>query len=607
MADHAGFAAVLAIEQHVLVDVVRAAYGNGVFSRSLVEPLLPEREIDFGLTLFVDAPQVRLGDDGSVEIGVRSWGRLDKGRFGVITNSWKVLIETSSTAAMTCRRASAGEPLRLGLEGASTRTGSLTVLSGPALPDDDRTRVSLAIGMSGGRLDAALAKVDLSGLIDHPLLARIRATRSATATIRTHGSRLFIGFDVTGAETIGTTPTITTVGDPAALSPFTNDDIALSINPIALPLAFGVAAERVKIDLAAQDISLDQLDVASNNGFFAVSGRIHLTGATGSFSLRATPRLSPTALEFEISEQTSEAHATGWRRVLQILSQIVPGAIFVAAFFQLAGQDGEPQFSLGLGQKRDARFLVPNTHSPWFRARLERFDVSAEQLLTSLSVRATFDSGGIIGPDGISAEEVRLDRAFVEVTLPFGIGTDDETVELRWTVWTDDDANPVLVQTIDAPLALALWLPAHQKLLDARRVRIAVRVYRRLGERVEELLQARHIMQINDIDRSHPYIRVTHNVRVPSVHIEADGHRTLQGYPLRRRTSAIHRTDLPGRCRMVVKLARDKDRFGPEIPLGFVEALDELPFGREHLLEHRDEVCDYCFFGGPTGNVPLIP
>ena len=106
MSDHAGFAAVLAIEQHVLVDVVRAAYGNGVFSRSLVEPLLPEREIDFGLTLFVDAPQVRLGDDGSVEIGVRSWGRLDKGRFGVITNSWKVLIETSSTAALTCRRPS---------------------------------------------------------------------------------------------------------------------------------------------------------------------------------------------------------------------------------------------------------------------------------------------------------------------------------------------------------------------------------------------------------------------------------------------------------------------------------------------------------------------
>ena len=48
-------------------------------------------------------------------------------------------------------------------------------------------------------------------------------------------------------------------------------------------------------------------------------------------------------------------------------------------------------------------------------------------------------------------------------------------------------------------------------------------------------------------------VRWEHNVRVPSIHIEADGSRSSQGYPVRRRRSKIHRTHLPGRCHMVAR------------------------------------------------------
>ncbi len=38
-----------------------------------------------------------------------------------------------------------------------------------------------------------------------------------------------------------------------------------------------------------------------------------------------------------------------------------------------------------------------------------------------------------------------------------------------------------------------------------------------------------------------------------------------------------------------------------------LEYLPDLPFARADLIANRARVCDYCFFGGPTKDVPLIP
>ena len=34
--------------------------------------------------------------------------------------------------------------------------------------------------------------------------------------------------------------------------------------------------------------------------------------------------------------------------------------------------------------------------------------------------------------------------------------------------------------------------------------------------------------------------------------------------------------------------------------------MDELPFPLEELVAHRGLVCDYCFFGGPDKDEPLM-
>jgi len=60
--------------------------------------------------------------------------------------------------------------------------------------------------------------------------------------------------------------------------------------------------------------------------------------------------------------------------------------------------------------------------------------------------------------------------------------------------------------------------------------------------------------------------------------------------------SAIHRTAVPGRCSMLMRAAY-KAKF---------LYLDELPFPVAELNNHRDELCEYCFFGGPDKTVPLI-
>jgi hypothetical protein len=45
---------------------------------------------------------------------------------------------------------------------------------------------------------------------------------------------------------------------------------------------------------------------------------------------------------------------------------------------------------------------------------------------------------------------------------------------------------------------------------------------------------------------------------------------------------------------------------GPGVTPSAIQYLDALPFPVENLVASRKQVCDYCFFGGPTRTVPLI-
>lgn len=108
---------------------------------------------------------------------------------------------------------------------------------------------------------------------------------------------------------------------------------------------------------------------------------------------------------------------------------------------------------------------------------------------------------------------------------------------------------------------------------------VTVRVYRPLSGRQKEFGSSQFKISVEDrFDRSHPFVQ---------------WNGWAAGTPKR---SALHRTAAPGRCSMIMRAAhRAKFLY-----------LDELPFPIEQINEHREELCEYCFFGGPDKFVPLI-
>lgn len=111
-----------------------------------------------------------------------------------------------------------------------------------------------------------------------------------------------------------------------------------------------------------------------------------------------------------------------------------------------------------------------------------------------------------------------------------------------------------------------------------------------------ELLNRTVAVSIKDyLDRTHPYVWWQH-----TTHFDTFAHPEPAVWTYhkntRQRTSRIHRTAYPGRCKMIHEAAH----------LRAYQYLDELPFPKEGLLQHRDLVCDYCFFGGPDKCTPLV-
>ena len=108
---------------------------------------------------------------------------------------------------------------------------------------------------------------------------------------------------------------------------------------------------------------------------------------------------------------------------------------------------------------------------------------------------------------------------------------------------------------------------------------VTVRVYRPLSGRQKEFGSSRFKISVEDrFDRSHPFVH---------------WNGWAGGGPKR---SALHRTAAPGRCSMIMRAAhRAKFLY-----------LDALPFPHAEINEHRKELCEYCFFGGPDKFVPLI-
>jgi hypothetical protein len=100
------------------------------------------------------------------------------------------------------------------------------------------------------------------------------------------------------------------------------------------------------------------------------------------------------------------------------------------------------------------------------------------------------------------------------------------------------------------------------------------------------------------LKRDKPFVRWSHSVYYERYVRSATGVKTRIGWMSENRRSKIHRTDTPGRCKFA-------ERFPEDMSQSELEYLTALPFPASALAEHRKEVCDYCFYGGPTKTTPL--
>ncbi len=171
----------------------------------------------------------------------------------------------------------------------------------------------------------------------------------------------------------------------------------------------------------------------------------------------------------------------------------------------------------------------------------------------------------------------------------------DHAVRVRWMVRRVDSGAIVVLQ--DLPYAATASInttvsgkggPTGRRivldrtdpaLMPVSEFSVHLRVYRPLHGRVRELGSSRFRIGVLDrVDRSRPYV-------------------FWKGWAAGvKKQSVIHRTAVPGRCSMVLRAAA-RAQF---------QYLDALPFPVAELNDHRKEICEYCFFGGPDKYTPLV-
>jgi len=205
-------------------------------------------------------------------------------------------------------------------------------------------------------------------------------------------------------------------------------------------------------------------------------------------------------------------------------------------------------------------------------------DASLKVIVAGQTVR---DGGGAWWPVRNSASI----RCSVQL-LPGVADLDDPNLHVRWQLTRDDNGATVVYSDRVYRSGAALQMSIDHASPDLSAVAgfdANVTVYQQLHGRERTLGACHFRVSISDrFNRQHPYVRWDHTVLIP------------RGFE--RRISAIHRTAIPGRCEMA-------DRATSKVVF---EYLDALPFPLDQLIANRAVVCDYCFFGGPDKNVPLI-
>ena len=624
MADpHAGFAAAVGIGRRALEDLAKALYFAGRFDHHLtatVPGLLSDASVGFE-DVYLTAPTFELerANQGRVGLRLHGWGPvrvtpndaqrppelrdceidllvllrpravLVRGRLGIVFDTSTATVQNVSVRPFL---------------GSSFSAAAQAYLDSPGF----RTLVEFGLRVELARRGALIPPFDVS------FLGAVATDPSTTAKLAVVDDALVLGLDVSTTE-------VTTNGDASRLTNFLGDrDIGMWTNPASAPVAFGAIKSQLEALVASEGATLQAFSLAVEEGGFRITGTAGKDVGSVTFSLLASPVLDKgpnpgeDQLRFRIDEEKVDVKPAWWVVLLEVVTVGIVAAIveLLATMIRSNIVNGIRITPAKGVAPLTIRFTLPDVPEPTITLRIVAFECHTEGIFAGLTLDAGFHKPKIVGPDVVAAEEVpsfARQPLVYRADLAFESLQDDPTLRARWTVRVPGGASPLLVQdrrVFDGGAFLVVN-ESVVPLLSAPTFRFECRVYRVLGSQSDDLLDDVVTLQVTDrLSRAQPYVRWMHQALVPIVRVEADGSRSILGEAIKTRRSKIHRTAIPGRCRMASHYSQTWFLSKPGAPGATLEYLPALPFPVADLVAHRAQVCDYCFFGGPTRNQPLV-
>lgn len=609
---HAGFAAAVTIRESVLNIAAAAAYANGDSGHRFGGPL-PGTQIPASVSLFLGPPVISLeGSTGLLVVQMETWGRINITLDGINRR-----VQIFAELALTLRPVfTAGEELEFTppADEIKIRQWSPTIIT-PNVPHPvisyirgeafkARLEESFVLAIVAGQIK--LPKIDVSFL--GPL---VRKTTSVESRIRNNA--LLIGLNI--AES-GTNLT----GTINALEDFAGEyGLAGIVNPQAVELFLQDLHDQMVEKAQDSGATLSRFTAEIRPGYILVRGRASKTGGALNFSFRAVPYMYHTRpgkyfgyLRKPVKVKSRTYPALGFRAEgvdvdqdrswwVILFGEVIFGllssgltVLYVESLFRNASKVLAANVEGRTFADPPARVIrnAPPLGGIKLRIALERFDISMDGIYTGISFQQQSSTSKIAGPQVIPDEYTHHKLPY-KFQLPSSVFEDDSLLRIQWTL--ENRLNGTILADADTLAAGHLrFTLMPNDFPGVREFGIRVRLYRKNEFLVTEISNVVLGVSIRGPLQPNAYIRWHTSVKTPQVDFDtANDNWVYKGESKVNRWSEWHRLDRP--CKAVN--APNRYRYRTEI-------VDRLPFSLEKLDIMSEGLCQYCFYGGPTGINP---
>jgi hypothetical protein len=626
MGNDAGFAAAVTIRQQLLHDKLTATYANGQFPSTL-QYALPGGPPDVSVSFFLGEPGLACeGATNLLVITVPVWGGVMVTETDQVTVQVKGLIEITIvpdflliTAADSAQYAQLDPQTTI-----AVRRWTATVTSANPPPDVANYVTGDMFRM---RLQTAIATAVLLGGISLPQIpidylhgVPAFVSKNGIGSVAVDGA-LLLGFAAGSGS-----PTGPLQGDVTALTDFAGSfDLAAFVNPLAAPLFFSDVQDALGSAASSQGATLDAgaLSITLVDQHAHVVGKLDATGATLNFSFDVIPHManytgpgaawdaytlehwvddprlrtvkprSWPALWFTTGNAQSDVDASWWVDLIDVLTLGFSLLYFLPKFSNAEGSFGN---EVNNHPPTAPYPRVQHTAAPAggiaLRVALDSFQLNSDGISVGVHVTAKPTTIAVIGP-AVIPSSYAAERLRYTLRLPSGALPADPTLRVAWTL-TDAASGAVLASQDDQVTGSS---PAFEfqpsSFASISNFNIQSRLYRLFGADAADVGNAMTSLQVRGALAPGAYVRWRAQSVKPQVSFDTtSGQWKYAGDAHVQRRSKWHRRDAP--CQAASKTVDYAGRYEPQYA-------DTLPFPLEKLDQFRPLLCDYCFFGGPSG------